>query len=331
MSERFTHALIVGKCAPPHRGHQLVIDTALAEATRVTLLIWSNPDFPSMPNAVRAAWIRELYPPLLFPQLTIHVADYPPVNSEPDIVHREYVRQWAVRHHLSDVDVVYTSEDYGDGFAAHMGVTHRPVDRGRTRVPISGTQLRADPHHWREFLDPLVYRHFVERVVFLGAESTGKSTLTRSLADTYQTSMVPEFGDEVFRREGGCLQPHHYLEIAHGHRALEDAAALQAKRFLFCDTNAITTLSWAFLLNRSAPDELFQLADECQRRYRHVFVCADDFGHVQNGWRANTEVRHAHQGLILYDLARRGIRYHYLEGTLPQRINRVCDVLELRA
>ena len=38
-----------GKFAPLHKGHQLVIDTALAEADRVSVMVYANPDFPAMP------------------------------------------------------------------------------------------------------------------------------------------------------------------------------------------------------------------------------------------------------------------------------------------
>ena len=57
------------------------------------------------------------------------------------------------------VDVVYTSEDYGEGFAAHLGVVHRMVDRQRLHVPISGTLVRAAPTLHTRFLPPIVRSH----------------------------------------------------------------------------------------------------------------------------------------------------------------------------
>ena len=168
MPLRFEHAVVVGKFAPPHKGHQLLIETARAEAERVTVLVWSNPDYPEMPAWSRAAWLRELFP-------DVSVFD-PPRDDEPDLVHREYVRRWLAARGYKP-DVVFSSESYGPGFAAHLCVEHRAVDPDRRLVPISGTQLRGDVHAFRHMLDPRVYRHFVRRVVLLGAESTGKSTL----------------------------------------------------------------------------------------------------------------------------------------------------------
>lgn len=52
--------LIVGKFAPLHKGHQLLLETALDECESVTVLVYSNPDFPAMPSEIRANWLRAL-------------------------------------------------------------------------------------------------------------------------------------------------------------------------------------------------------------------------------------------------------------------------------
>jgi len=58
---------------------------------------------------------------------------------------------------------VFSSEKYGDGFAAHLTavfnrhVTHEIVDLQRTTVPISGTQLRNDRLLWERFVDTVVH------------------------------------------------------------------------------------------------------------------------------------------------------------------------------
>ena len=52
--------------------------------------------------------------------------------------------------------------------------------------------LLADIHGNRSFVDPLVYSHFVKKIVLLGAESTGKSTLAAALADRLGTCSVAE-------------------------------------------------------------------------------------------------------------------------------------------
>lgn len=325
----YRHGLIVGKFAPLHRGHMLVLDRALAECERVSVWVYSRPDFPDMPSPLRRNWLRALYPARLFPGLELLPdAPNPPLNTEPDEVHRAYVRSvldgWGVHP-----DAVYTSEEYGEAFAASLGAAHVCVDRARHVVPVSGTALRADIHSLRHFLDPLVYAHFVRRVVILGAESTGKSTLTQALGEAFGTAWVREYGRDVYERENGALTPEHFLEIARGHRALEDEAMTSpgVHRWLFSDTDAATTLMWSYLLTGTARPELHALADDCRTRYAHVFLCDTDLPHEQDGWRANTEVRGVQQAFIRQDLASRGVPYKMLRGSVPERVAQVQATL----
>jgi NadR type nicotinamide-nucleotide adenylyltransferase len=68
------------------------------------------------------------------------------------------------------------------------------VDRARAAVPVSGTLIRSDPLAYLEFLEPCVRAYFVRRVVLIGAESTGKTTLAQQLAERFNTTWVPEYG-----------------------------------------------------------------------------------------------------------------------------------------
>ncbi|WP_407568936.1 AAA family ATPase [Deinococcus altitudinis] len=329
---RFEYGLVVGKFAPLHAGHEHLIRTALAECERVSVWCYARPDFPTMPSPVRRGWLREVFPAHLYPTLILLPdAPNPPLDREPGEVHNTYCRAvlegWNVR-----ADAVFTSEDYGEGFAAALGATHRLVDRERLHVPVSGTALRADPHGLRRFLNPLVYAHFVSRVVILGAESTGKSTLSAALAKHFGTVHVREYGRDVYEREDGALTPDHFLEIALGHRALEDEAARlgAADRYLFSDTDAATTLMWSYLLTGQALPELHALADACKTRYAHAFVCTHDIAFEQDGWRSNKEVREVQQAHILQDLNTRGVRYTPVTGSVPKRVAQVENVLRLQ-
>lgn len=326
---RYRHGLVVGKFAPLHRGHMHLLDEALARCERLSVWVYSRPDFPDMPSPLRRGWVRSLYPARLFPGLELLPdAPNPPLNSEPDATHRAYVRgvldDWGVRP-----DAVFTSEAYGEAFAASLGAAHVCVDRARAAVPVSGSALRADVHGLRGFLEPLVYAHFVRRVVILGAESTGKSTLTHALAEAFGTAGVREYGRDVYERESGALTEAHFLEIARGHRALEDEAITSpdVHRWVFSDTDAATTLMWSHLLTGGALPELRALADECRSRYAHAFLCDTDLPHEQDGWRANTEVRAVQQAFIRQDLEARGVPFTLLRGSVPERVAQVRTVL----
>ena len=310
----FEHALVVGKFAPLHRGHQVLLDHATAIARRLTVIVWSNPDFPQMTNAVRAGWVSELYP-----AATVLVGDDGPANSAPDAEQHDYVRRLLRRHGLTP-DVVCTNEEYGPAFAASLGVQHVPCAGGRTALGVSGTAVRADVHRHRGALDPRVYRHFVERVVFLGAESTGKTTLAERMADELGTVAVAEYGREHYERRGGRLTLDDYVEIAIEHRRREDEAILRADRYLFSDTNAVTTMFFSHYYDRDSRPALRALAAECGTRYRHHIVCDDDIAFEQDGWRDNEIWRARMQGMVLHDLAVREIPFTIVGGDLASRV-----------
>ncbi len=325
MSKPFRNGLVVGKFAPPHKGHQLLLETALSQCEFVTVLVYSNPDFPTMPSKTRASWIRELHP-----NATVLVPENPPHNDADDFTQREFVKAFLEREHIA-VDVVFTSETYGAGFAAHLQVEHVLVDLERLHIPISGTRVRENVHANREMLDPRIYRHFVQKVVFMGAESTGKSTLTERLALEFQTNFVAEYGREVWMQKNGVLELSDYVHIAVHHQKLEDAALLASNRFLFVDTNAITTMFWCYAYEGAGLPELTDLATAAQNRYDHVFVCNDDIPFVQDGWRDDAVWRSRQQSLILYDLTVRGVPYTLVSGSLEKRVKQVKAVLETRA
>jgi NadR type nicotinamide-nucleotide adenylyltransferase len=241
-------------------------------------------------------------------------------------VHWQYVASILADRGLVP-DVVLTSESYGTGFARHLGAAHIAVDEHRTERPLSGTAIRADVHGRRGDLDPRVYRHFVEKVVFLGAESTGKSTLAQRMARELRTEFVSEYGRVHYEDRGGQLDLQDYVTIAERHRENEDEAALRAHRWLFVDTNAVATMFFSHYYNRDSLVALRRLADDCRTRYRHVIVCDDDIDFEQDGWRDNEVWRARMQGMVLHDLAVRGIDYRVVTGSVDERVAQVKAIL----
>jgi len=91
----------------------------------------------------------------------------------------------------------------------------------------------------------------VTRVCILGAESTGKTTLAKALAERFETVWVPEYGAVYHHRgRGDPTRPwtdDEFVHIAVIQNWLEDFLAQFAQRLLFCDTDAYTTAVFAEL------------------------------------------------------------------------------------
>jgi nicotinamide riboside kinase len=169
----------------------------------------------------------------------------------------------------------------------------------------------------------------IDKLVFVGAESTGKSTLVEHLAREFDTAFIPEIGRYIWEEKQGQLNVDDYVEIAVKHRQAEDEARLRARRYLFVDTNALTTLLLGYEFGHitQAPAELLGYADDCKFRYAHHFVCADDIPFVQDGVRESERWRGRIHKLVLEDLEARGIAYTIVRGTVEERAAQVRRVL----
>ena len=319
MAKRFARGLVVGKFCPLHLGHMLLIDTALAACEEVFVLSYTLPAFDGCGKAVREGWLRSLYPQVR----ALVLEDGIPDNSAPDAQQCDFVA-WVCRTYWhTDVDAVFSSEDYGDGFAAalssHFGrlVQHVCVDRARTLVPISGTAIRNDPGAARAFLAPVVYASFVKRVAVLGGESSGKTSIAAGLAALLGTVWAPEYGRERWVEKSGALAYDDMLHIAQVQVAREDAMAQQAHRVLVCDTSPLTTLCYSLDLFGCANAQLEQLAT---RAYDTILLCAPDFPFVQDGTRRDTDFRARQHNWYRNVLDRHQIPYTMLAGPLEQRL-----------
>jgi HTH-type transcriptional regulator, transcriptional repressor of NAD biosynthesis genes len=236
-----TLGLVIGKFYPPHRGHKHLIDSARRQVDHLVVILAHHLS-QTIPGEVRKAWLEEIHP-----DCDIHLV---PDELDDDSA------QWAaftLKRLGRAPDVVFSSEDYGPVYAGLMGARHVMVDRDRSMVPVSGTAVRSAPLDYLEFLEPCVRAHFVRRVVVIGAESTGKTTLARLLAERFQSCWVPEYGREHWERKVNGLSMNdplpswsseEFIHIATEQQASENGLARIANRVLFCDTNAFATGTW---------------------------------------------------------------------------------------
>jgi HTH-type transcriptional repressor of NAD biosynthesis genes len=117
-------------------------------------------------------------------------------------------------------------------------------DRTESGIPVSATQIRREPHRLRQWIAPEVASDFVHRIVLLGGESSGKSTLAAALAAHYDTVWVHEYGRELWEQQNGIMSESDLLAIAQQQIRREEAASRAANGYLFCDTSPLTTAGY---------------------------------------------------------------------------------------
>jgi NadR type nicotinamide-nucleotide adenylyltransferase len=318
--------LVFGKFMPLHRGHELLIDTALSQVDDLTIVVYdSDPSgsYPAMGIEKRLGWLRQLYPDV---ESIVPVED--PERHNPEHDSPRYAAAYAAGlRFLDPFDIVFTSEPVYKAFAREMGARHVVVDAARELVPISGTRIRESVFEHRGWLNPVVYASLIQKVALVGTESTGKSTLARALAKEYQTLWVHEFGRELWVAQGGGGSFADHLRMARRQYQREQAAARHAREFLFCDTNAWTTLQWSLWSYGTADARLYDLVDRTMGEYLWV-LCGREIPWQDDGWREMPGEKAArfHEQQIA-DLRRRDVGFLHVQGSVAERVRQVGEAL----
>jgi NadR type nicotinamide-nucleotide adenylyltransferase len=168
----------------------------------------------------------------------------------------------------------------------------------------------------------------VERVCILGAESTGKTTLARRLAERYETVWNPEYGRPytlVGRPEGMPWTSWEFTHIARMQCWYEDFLAESATRVLFTDTDAFTTAVFHEVY-LGAPATGFD--ELLERRYDLYVVCALDVPWRHDGIREfETQRQWMHERYLAHARAS-GAPWLVAEGAIEERVRAVATVVD---
>ncbi|WP_160712113.1 AAA family ATPase [Chitinophaga solisilvae] len=85
----------------------------------------------------------------------------------------------------------------------------------------------------------------MKKVVVIGPESTGKSTLSAKLAAHFNTVWTPEYAREYLDHLGRPYEKDDLLAIAEGQLQLEREQAARASTVLICDTDLYVIKVWS--------------------------------------------------------------------------------------
>lgn len=232
------------------------------------------------------------------------------------------------------IDYVFSSEtEYNDIFEElYPTAKHFLIDPIRTHVNISATSIRKEGvfRHW-DFIPDIVKPYFVKKVVVVGTESCGKSTLTKNIAKIYNTTYVEEYGRIVCEELGGCdgiISVEDYHKIAYGHKMEEIRAIEKANKLVLIDTEAIVTQFYSNLYNnehQTILDEIAKLQD-----YDLWLYLEPDVKWVNDGLRVHgeDEVRVKNNQQLKTLLKSHNIDYKILNGDYLDRLNGAIKLID---
>lgn len=310
----------VGKFNPPHMGHVHLVRTAAAQVNHLFVLLADDPD-QTIRGDVRAGWLLDAAPA----NVTILVTpDDIPAANEP----------WAARALEvlpATPDIAFTSETWGPGWAAAMGAGHVAIDVPRAEVPISASRIRADLRGNFHWLVPAARVALARRIVVVGAESTGKTSLAQQLARSFGTVWVPEYGRWYWegRRHlaDQAWDSDEFLRVAATHHQTEvDLARRAAGGLVIADTDALVTAVWH---RRYLGFDLPVLQELALRHRPDLYlICEPDFPWVQDGTRESSDHRQAMHRLTVELVAASGVHFDLVGGTRAARHARASRRIE---
>ncbi|GIH14953.1 AAA family ATPase [Rugosimonospora africana] len=352
------HGIVIGKFYPPTLGHHHLIRTAAANVERLTVVCMAAA-VETIPLADRVAWLRAEHAA----DTTVTVVGIrcdAPTDYDDETVWAAQValmRAAVATVTAEPVDAVFTSEEYGGQLASWFGAKHVPIDPDRTTVPISGSAVRADLAVGWAWLAPATRAGLTTRVVLVGAESTGTTTISQLLAEHYRsrggvwasTRWVGEYGREytaIKWERDRAARPDLALDdlewtaddfdaVATEQTRRETVAAAAGSPLLVCDTDAFATAVWErrYLGPQARSDQAW--ASALPRRAIYLVTDHDGVPWVDDGLREGDQsIRAAMTGWFAEALTRAGKSWMLLTGSLDQRLSlavRTTDLLLAQA
>lgn len=277
-----------GSFNPLHLGHVRCIIQAANQCEELILVISEGINRDEIDIRVRYRWVY---------QLTKHIGNVrlfvlQDTAKTKEAYTEEYwlkdagkVKEFAGKK----LDAVFCGSDYdNNSFWAKCYPEAETIYLQRDE--ISSTKLRDNVMaHW-EWLPKVVRPYYAKKVLLIGGESTGKSTLTINLANYYSTNYLEEVGRDISERSGTdmLMLPEDFTDILLIHKVREREALLHSNKVLFEDTDCLITKFYIQFLEGKDKAVNEKLADAISQlnNYDLILFLEPDVRFVQDGDRS---------------------------------------------
>ena len=174
----------------------------------------------------------------------------------------------------------------------------------------------------------------IKKIVILGPESTGKSTLCQNLAAYYNTLWVPEYAREFLERNGTDYSYDNLLTIAKGQINLEESITKEVANkkisnpLLFIDTDMYVMKVWAeFVFNRCHNWILNRIAE---RHYDIYLLCDIDLPWVKDALREYPDINTRNKLYHFYKelMISQSVPWVNISGNYQQRFEKAVQFID---
>lgn len=173
----------------------------------------------------------------------------------------------------------------------------------------------------------------LKKIVVIGPESTGKSTLCEQSANHYQSRWCPEYAREYLMKNGKYYKYDDLLTIAKGQLNWEDRISAEmektapAKPYLFIDTDMYVMKVWCeYVFEKCHPFILDQIAS---RSYDLYLLCDIDIPWAKDELREYPDLAVRKQLFHMYKdlLVNQDVPWITVSGTPDQRLKIVDEAI----
>jgi NadR type nicotinamide-nucleotide adenylyltransferase len=173
----------------------------------------------------------------------------------------------------------------------------------------------------------------IKKIVVIGPESTGKSTLCEQLAKYFETSWVPEYAREYLEKNGTNYSYDDLLTIAKGQIELEEEALKNSKfkiqsSKLFIDTDMYVMKVWCeFVFNKCHNWILNRIAE---RKYDYYLLCNVDLEWVHDTLREYPDKKIREKLYQFYKdiLVNQPVPWIDISGNYEERFQKAVSIIE---
>ena len=320
---RYGVGMYGGSFNPLHLGHVDCIIQA-ANMCKELFVVISAGKYRDEPDIrIRYRWIY---------QLTKHTGNVKILTLEDEALSKEaYTKEYWLRDAEkvkaqigAPIDVVFCGSDYGTDSFWNICYPESELYIFK-RNEINSTQLRRDPYkHW-DWLPDVVKPYYTKKVLLMGGESTGKSTLTVNLAHRFNTNYIDEAGRDISQRSGTdrLMLSEDFTEILLQHKLNEIKATEHSNKVLFVDTDALVTQFYMGFLADPGMKKNKALSDaiDALNSYDLILFLEPDVDFVQDGDRSEIirDDREKYSGQIKELLYSHGKEFISVSGSYQDR------------
>lgn len=166
-----------------------------------------------------------------------------------------------------------------------------------------------------------------KKIALVGPESTGKSTLSKLLAQHYQAAWVPEYARYYCENLKNQYTLQDELNMFYGQIALEDAILATAERdFIICDTTIITVKIWSDEILGYTPQEVLDALP--QRKYDLYLLLNIDLPWEDDPLRDFPDKRDYFMEVWHRELKALQANYHVVSGIGKTRFTQATAIID---